>query len=93
MTAELFMSEPTSMTDFLTRVPHLQDFIFVLFASQLGVAVQPGPKTQAYLRQTFVGPFLIFAFIMLKNAQYTSQEAIVVGIGSLIAFYLYRLAP
>lgn len=81
------------MADLLARVPHLSDFVFVLFASQLGIAVQPGPKTQAFLRQTFVSPLLVFGFIMLKNAQYTSREAMVVGIGSLLAFYIYKLLP
>lgn len=81
------------MASVFARIPHLQDFIFILFASQLGTAVTPGPKTQAFLRQTFVGPLIIFAFIMLKNAQYTSREAMVVGVGALAAFYLYRLTP
>ncbi|KAK9826921.1 hypothetical protein WJX74_000420 [Apatococcus lobatus] len=83
----------TPMSNILARVPHLQDFIFVLFASQLGIAVQPGPKTQKFLRQTFVAPILIFCFIMLKNAQYTSREAMVVGVGSLVAFYIYKMLP
>lgn len=81
------------MSTILARIPHLQDFVFVLFASQLGIAVSPGPKTQAFLRQTFVGPLIIFAFIMLKNAQYSSREAMVVGVGALVAFYLYKLLP
>lgn len=81
------------MADLLARVPHLADFTLVFFASQLGVAVQPGPKTQAFLRQTFVGPALIAAFVLLKNASYTSREAILVTIGSLVAFYIYRLLP
>lgn len=82
-----------SMTTLFDRIPHLQDFVFVLLASQLGLAVTPGPKTQAFLRKTFVGPLMIFAFIMLKNAQYSSQEALVVGVGALVAFYMYRLLP
>lgn len=81
------------MSALLQRIPHLTDFAFVLFASQLGTAIQPGPKTQAFLKQTFVGPLIIFAFVMLKNAQYSSREAMVVGVVSLVAFYAYRMLP
>lgn len=81
------------MADFLARIPHLTDFVFVLFASQLGIAVQPGPKTQTFLRQTFVGPLLIAGFVLIKNAQYTSHEAILVTVGALVAFYCYRMLP
>lgn len=77
----------------LARVPHLSDFIFVFVASQLGTAVSPGPKTRAFLNQSFVGPLIIFAFVMVKNANYTSHEAIMVSIGALIAFYLYKITP
>lgn len=77
----------------VTAIPHIQDFVFVLFASQLSLAVTPGPKTRAFLQKSMVGPLIIFAFIMLKNANYTSQEAIMVGIGALVAFYLYRMLP
>lgn len=77
----------------VSRIPHIQDFAFVLFASQLGTAIQPGPKTQAFLRQTFVGPLIIFMFVMIKNAQYTSHEAIAIGVMSLLAFFGYRMLP
>ncbi len=77
----------------LMNIPHIQDFAFVFFASQLGTAIQPGPKTQAFLKQSFISPLILFAFIMIKNAQYSSREAMVVGVVSLAAFYLYKMLP
>ena len=83
----------SSVLSTISSIPHIQDFAFVLFASQLGVAIQPGPKTQAFLRQTMVGPLIVFAFIMIKNAQYNSKEAVTVGVISLLAFFGYRMLP
>ncbi len=77
----------------ILAIPHIQDFAFVLVASQLGSAIQPGPKTQTFLRQTFVGPAIVFAFVMLKNARYTTREAMVVGIVALILFYGIKMLP
>lgn len=80
------------MADVLSN-PHLQDLLFVFFASQLSQAVLPGPRTQAFLRQTFAAPALIFAFVLLKNGAYTSNSALWSAIVACAGAYLYKRLP
>lgn len=73
--------------------PHVTDCLFVFFASQLGLAVLPGPKTQAFLRKPLVAPLIIFGFVMLKNAQYTSVSTMWTAGVACLGFLLYKHLP
>lgn len=73
--------------------PHVNDALFVFFASQLGLAVLPGPKTQAFLRKPLVAPLIIFAFVMLKNHDYTSASTIWTAAIACMGFSLYKMLP
>lgn len=73
--------------------PHVNDVLFVFFASQLGLAILPGPKTQAFLRKPLIAPLIIFGFVMLKNAQYTSMSTMWTAAIACIGFYAYKQLP
>ena len=79
--------------NFLLRHPHVADVAFLLFASQLGNAIRLGPKAQKLLKEDLVAPVLIFAFLMIKNSNYTSREATTVAMLSVFAFFAYKNLP
>ncbi|KAK9844995.1 hypothetical protein WJX74_009377 [Apatococcus lobatus] len=73
--------------------PHVNDVLFVFFAAQLGLAVLPGPRTQAFLRKPLIAPLIIFAFVMLKNADYTSASTMWTAAVACLGVLVYRHLP